>query len=567
MATWPAVDGSRTEVLAAIALASNGDTVTIPAGTWTWSSQLSLTKAITLQGSGIGQTIIRDGMGSSSSSMFLIDLVANQNTRIKDIEFNNSNRTNVIVGDFHIRAFGSGSYSATNDSRRIIIENCKFDRINATVLKFNAAYGVVANCIFNLVPGTYAFRLQTGGNGQLWADKRWSEANDFGSENFLFFETNTVTHDNGHRALTDGDCGGRFVFRYNTTTHGYVDTHGTESIGRERGIRAVEVYRNTFDDNDGAGGEIVNIRSGVALVHNNTATNWTGTPRACNVQMQRTLDSFAPWGTVDGINVWDNNTPGNPIETHTVTAWSGLTVTDSSATWDVDEWKGYFIRKTTAPNNVPIVSVDTVTNQITATAHGFTTGDSIHIYNHVGSTPHIIGAYTCTVIDANKFTIGVDITVAGTGGFANKAGSARNGAAPIVSNTETVITYNSSFSGASTDMQFNIGDTFEICSVDEIFDQPGRSGGTLISGLLPVPPASNDQTTDPIYEWSNTANGSPMHMADPATAIYSRVFIQGEHYINDTAKPGYSEYTYPHPLVSAATPVVVGDKSRARLRR
>src|ERR1700746_237618 len=59
-ATINAASPSFTAVNTAIALAANGDTVVIPAGTATWTSSLIIGKAITLQGAGVGQTIIKD---------------------------------------------------------------------------------------------------------------------------------------------------------------------------------------------------------------------------------------------------------------------------------------------------------------------------------------------------------------------------------------------------------------------------------------------------------------------------------------------------------------------------
>ena len=47
-----------TDVTRAVALASDGNTVVIPTGTCTWSATLTVTKAITLQGQGIGTTVL-----------------------------------------------------------------------------------------------------------------------------------------------------------------------------------------------------------------------------------------------------------------------------------------------------------------------------------------------------------------------------------------------------------------------------------------------------------------------------------------------------------------------------
>lgn len=63
-------------------------------------------------------------------------------------------------------------------------------------------------------------------------------------------------------------------------------------------------------------------------------------------------------------------------------------------------------------------SVASPTVITTATPHGYTTGDDVVIYGHAGSTPSINGTvYIVTVTGANTFTIPVNVTVGGTGGF------------------------------------------------------------------------------------------------------------------------------------------------------
>src|SRR5689334_6666454 len=62
-ATIIATDTSATAVQAAINSATDGDKVIVPAGTATWSATVSFNKGITLQGAGIGQTIIINGNG------------------------------------------------------------------------------------------------------------------------------------------------------------------------------------------------------------------------------------------------------------------------------------------------------------------------------------------------------------------------------------------------------------------------------------------------------------------------------------------------------------------------
>lgn len=49
-------------------------------------------------------------------------------------------------------------------------------------------------------------------------------------------------------------------------------------------------------------------------------------------------------------------------------------------------------------------------------SHGLQTGDSVLISGHSGSTPSINNRYEITLVDADEFTIPVNVTVGGTGG-------------------------------------------------------------------------------------------------------------------------------------------------------
>ena len=59
----------------------------------------------------------------------------------------------------------------------------------------------------------------------------------------------------------------------------------------------------------------------------------------------------------------------------------------------------------------------------TSAAHGMTSGDSVTIAGHSGSTPDINGVHVITVTGASTFTIPVNVTVGGTGGSATPAAS------------------------------------------------------------------------------------------------------------------------------------------------
>src|SRR5262249_36761451 len=66
-ATINATSCNQPQVATAISSANNGDTIVIPAGTCTWTTTLTVSKSITLQGQGVNSTNIVDGTTAPSS--------------------------------------------------------------------------------------------------------------------------------------------------------------------------------------------------------------------------------------------------------------------------------------------------------------------------------------------------------------------------------------------------------------------------------------------------------------------------------------------------------------------
>lgn len=90
--------------------------------------------------------------------------------------------------------------------------------------------------------------------------------------------------------------------------------------------------------------------------------------------------------------------------------------------------------ESTSDNNGTMASAVSITSSsvanptviTAAAAHGLTTGDTVLIASHSGSTPDINGSHTVTVLTATTFTIAVNVTVGGTGGTLTRT-SSRNG--------------------------------------------------------------------------------------------------------------------------------------------
>jgi hypothetical protein len=461
LATVYQSDGSAASVQGLQNAALNGDTITLPAGTFTWSTSVNLTKAVTLQGAGVGSTFIKDAV--QSGPLIQGSLVAANLTRVTGIEFQDGGRNGNELGGI-LKFQGSNT-----NGGRFRMDNCQFDDLNG-MLVFDTVIGVIDHNTFIRAAknGDSIVVYDNFWNGQTNGDGSWADATQFGTDRFLFIEDNVFRNNgDGQPGITDSYAGSRFVVRYNQIFDCTVQTHGTESTGRTRGNRAVEVYNNTFtgtDRNRFLGG----IRSGSCIFHDNTiAGYWTGSSEL-TLQCYRAQDTFDTWGGADGTNAWDVNS--GPFYSGTVTAVGNHTVTVGGSAWTANQWVGYTIRR--------------------------------------------------------------------------DAGGSPLGFGEILSNTANAITFNY---GVFNSLNFSVGDTFKIYHVDQAIDQPGRARGSLISGNPPSRPASwNDQLTEPCYAWNNVAGGTQQ----VGFGRGNLVVRPGEHYFNNMPMPGYTPYTYPHPLVT-----------------
>lgn len=353
-ATW-ASNGSASNIQTLHdSSASDGDTITIPAGTFTWTTTVTISKAIRLQGAGIGVTIIRDS--ASPSNLLIWNLVANKPSRMTGIEFTNDGSP--TRGSPYIIELRGGV--ANTDARSMRVDHCKFDHLLGLSIAPIDILGVIDNNTFLFTPNQIPLYVYHGNwnNQGPFAGGSWNDASYFGSSKFLFVENNTFTNDGTAYAAMDGYKGARVVFRYNTLASCFVEIHGTDSAGIYRGGRAYEIYNNTFT---GSPAYLAGCRSAVVRIHDNTGVNGLN----INLLVDRSFYPFGQWGTADGTNVWDVNDTtdytGNGIGGGTSgkkasgTAASGgvdagyfnwPTVTVSGTPWTANAFAGFCIKKT-----------------------------------------------------------------------------------------------------------------------------------------------------------------------------------------------------------------------------
>ena len=97
-------------------------------------------------------------------------------------------------------------------------------------------------------------------------------------------------------------------------------------------------------------------------------------------------------------------------------------------------------------------------------------------------------------------------------------------------------------------MNWAPGTQYQIHKVLRVLDQPGRGGGDLLTGNPPTPEGWPHQELEPCYSWNNvyTPTGAHINFV-PGVAP---TLQEGRDYFQDTPMPGYTPYTYPHPLVT-----------------
>lgn len=545
--TWTTTP-DRDSVNTCITNASNDDTINILAGTATWTSSLDeFTKALKIIGAGVGQTIIRDGVGGGFPALFIWHTVANHEHRLSGIEFNDNGggpMTSVDRGKI-------GFYSQSTGTTTVHVDNCKFNTLNGNPVYCRDCLGLVDHNNF-IITGTnkavVGFHPSWQGVGQS-GDNSWGATVNWGSSEFLFLEDNTINH-GAVGACWDNFIGFRGVARFNTLVSCTWEEHGTDTGQRDRGTRAIEIYGNVQDAQSTGSTQITDARSGSGFVWGNSTTNVTGSNFvAAALQLDRNVFGPDPWGTASGINPWDNNTGGNPqagpfTVAGCATPCTALTATVTGAGWSTGgggQWKNYIIRKVgcawghwgNCSSLIDSNTSDTITFRDSDT-HGtqvsFSNGDQfdINLVTEALDQPGRGGGSTFTAI-GNFFNCSHSGTTA-TCDSGDPHGLATNdivAVAGTVCNTcsgtpiNPVAAYDGTWVVTGTPTNHTFTYTLPL--------NPG--GDTGFSGTVTkLPGGANSQTDQPIYEWNNTINGSPVHSAAGPNA--GNTIRENEHYYN-----------------------------------
>lgn len=482
---------SLSDVTVAVQSAATGDTVTVPPGTATWASQLTITKNITLQGAGIGSTIISENLADRTGSRLIQVTLTRDNPlfRLTGFEF----RSAAVSGmSKPVVQFNGGTSDSTNPpvpgiTTQFRLDHCLFDvSLRGLPMYFSNIIGVVDHVTRNghnqpAQVYMHAWNGKTDGHGS-WADDPY-----WGTSKFLFFEDCTfnqtsVTTDTILYGI-DIYAGSRCVSRHNTWHNATPGGHGTEA-GTFRGEKQWEIYNDTYS-NDFVS-NFPQIRGGSVLMHDNALTNFSGGP----AMQVYAMFSPATWGVSTGKRSWDNNAP-NPTTgywaTGTHTGPNGTTLVDSRKNWANDQWKG--------------------------------------------------DGYTFVLINKSSAL--------------DKQGNHKQ--ASITGNTATTILHNSSnkvvFNTGDTYEIWKV-----LASLDQPGQGKGDLISGTFPNLSINDWPQRGYPLEPCYSWNNVSKGGSANSSIPAGQQVNFISGQptllkeGRDYYNRTPKPGYAPYIYPHPL-------------------
>lgn len=333
-ATVTVASCSLSAVQTAVNNAASGDTIMVPAGNCSWSSNVDISdKLINLIGAGAGATVI------SSHQVTL----TNSGSRISGFTFNlPSGGAGFII---------QASVGFRVDHNTITAPSAAAASDNNCFLM----YGIGANPIEGLIDHnnmTYCRIIQYGEDSTTAGIYTWSRPLSLGGNHAVFIEDNTLNYPDGsvggsYLDTTDGNWGCRFVIRFNTFIGGYPHSHGLQG-DNERACMLQEYYNNALQNPANPAYHPFFSRGGTLMIFHNTSDGrflqneiTIDNPRSS----EQSIASQVPqWGFCDGTKSVDGNIPGQ----------AGRLCRDQiGAGSDAYFWNGY---SGAAPSQTPVAS-------------------------------------------------------------------------------------------------------------------------------------------------------------------------------------------------------------------
>ena len=248
-----AASANETDVAACVSVATNGDTINIPAcaaGSCSWTSQLDITIDVKIVGAGIDVTYITNGMsGSSDEALIKFTPDAPSRTRLNTlsgtgtIEVTGITFTSSTVQPYTYATWISNTSTPVID--RVKIHGNKYVKMVKAVYPMGYVHGVFYS---NTLVSSSASMHQ--GNA---ANSFYNDRMSLGGQKGWFTEDNTFSFSGDDVVAMQSEIneGGGGISRYNimtgTMTGGsnFAETHGKQPTGIY-GPQITEIYGNNI---------------------------------------------------------------------------------------------------------------------------------------------------------------------------------------------------------------------------------------------------------------------------------------------------------------------------------
>jgi hypothetical protein len=279
-----------------VTAAASGDTISVPAGSATWSSTIDVAKNVAIVGAGASNTrVTMNGACFELDNAFTI--------RISGFGFTNCHISvsgEPGAGTTH-RVDHNSFTSASPWIVHEIFGGCPTAR-HSTGLWDN-------NSFRNYAVHVNGSQCSLGdGNTQ---HQLWAQPPPLGDgTGVVYIEDNTFTGDIGTQNYVDGNYAARFVFRFNTSNADSVGSTEIHSVqGANRAVQLWEIYKNSFTKTNSSWYPLAYVRGGSGVIWGNRlSANYTSDILINNVRSCR--DPGDGVGKCSGGSNWDQNTGG-----------------------------------------------------------------------------------------------------------------------------------------------------------------------------------------------------------------------------------------------------------------
>lgn len=318
-ATINAASCSTSDVQAAINSANSGDTVTVPAGTCSWTVRIPNTKGITLSGASEGATKITNPaalrVASNSATPTRITgfgFTGAGGNGTADIELAGSVSSAPYRIDHNTFTNSAGSwiFVAVSGNGAGLIDHNTFTGSGASEEIHNLGMG----------PSNYV---------------GWTDDISPGGPDMVYLEDNTFTSSNPTFICsgTESFYGSRTVLRNNTFNFCQIDQHGTAGM---IGARWWEVYNNNFYTPPGQNQCCyITMRGGSGVIWGNTSSGGNGTTGGIDLYEEDKGTWPLAYQVGSGINGdtnGHNSCPGVKLNSAPAYVWGNGTIPVNSQT-------------------------------------------------------------------------------------------------------------------------------------------------------------------------------------------------------------------------------------------